>query len=130
MWEISLNKELDENTPVCTIEDMPFTVSGQDAQKVTDIVNNYLKDFAKPKKSDAADNLIQGNTKCLMCDAILGGVLGSFRWGIAHGEGICSNCGYPCRAYHRPQLDGEDMFDRAIPIILQYHPKHISKKEK
>lgn len=31
-------------------------------------------------------------TKCPSCDSELLGMFGSFRWGIIHGVGFCSNC--------------------------------------
>lgn len=43
---------------------------------------------------------------CPCCLATLGGFLtGSFEWGIVHGEGSCSACGWPVKAYHRLYLD-------------------------
>jgi len=29
---------------------------------------------------------------CPNCDAVLGGIFGSFQWGICHGIGFCNNC--------------------------------------
>lgn len=68
---------------------------------------------------------------CVCCGKQQGGdiiasLIGNayFRWGIAHGEGFCSNCGYPARAYH---------FNvgpiKRLPIILQYHPEDLKEWE-
>lgn len=54
-------------------------------------------------------------------DAITGLFLGAtFTWGIAHGEGHCSGCGYPARAYH---------FDvgplKRFEAVLAVHPDEL-----
>ncbi len=32
------------------------------------------------------------NKKCPRCDSELGGIFGSFEWGLVHGSGRCGNC--------------------------------------
>lgn len=71
--------------------------------------------------------------KCVCCGDVQGGsfedsmmaFLGvgkasRFTWGLAHGEGHCSNCKWPARAYH---------FDvgpiKRFGAILQYHPDEL-----
>lgn len=75
-----------------------------------DAMAEYFKHFAKPKGV------------CIKCGARLGGLLGSFRWGIQHGEGECSQCGYPARGYHRDV--GPIEF---LPMVLQYHPNELEE---
>lgn len=63
---------------------------------------------------------------CPGCGTRLTGLLGSFTWGLVHGEGHCRSCGYPCRAYHRPKDDnGEAIFESALQAILPYHPDDL-----
>lgn len=67
---------------------------------------------------------------CLCCGAKQGGdmvasVLGiaRFRWGLAHGEGYCSDCGYPGRAYH---YNVGPL--KRLEAIFQYHPDELVAK--
>lgn len=39
--------------------------------------------------------------ECVDCGARLGGLIGSFGWGIVHGLGECGSCGFPYQYYHR-----------------------------
>ena len=66
--------------------------------------------------------LTKNNTvACCGCGANLTGLLlGTFTWGMAHGEGFCGRCRYPTRMYH---FVGERRF--AFP--LQYHPDELIK---
>lgn len=43
--------------------------------------------------------------ECVECGQQLGGLLGSFRWGIQNGHGECAACGYPYVYYHRHELE-------------------------
>lgn len=96
----------------CTIEDLGIMLSGPDAHLTIAEINDYLKIFAPP-----------GN--CPSCNSKLGGLMGSFSWGLCHGEGQCS-CGWPCRGYHRPKnKDGEEIFTTALPVALPYHPSEF-----
>lgn len=73
--------------------------------------------------------------KCVGCDEPLTGFLGlltgrgGFEWGIAHGEGRCSNCGWPCTAHHFVRKKVGDQYEQVITLrnfILQYHPANVS----
>lgn len=69
----------------------------------------YLKQFLPPGP-------------CVCCKQQLGGLFGSFTWGLAHGEGFCGGCRYPARAFHR--------FEPGSPVlsfsfVLQYHPSEL-----
>ena len=78
----------------CTIEDIGLKITGQDAPPLIESVNKYLSDFAAPKR-EGEGNILLGNHLCLKCGRHLTGAMGTFRWGIANGEGSCSNCGWP-----------------------------------
>lgn len=58
---------------------------------------------------------------CICCGAMLAGLLGSFCWGLAHGEGACGRCGYPARAIHH--IEGVGILHT---FVLQYHPDELS----
>lgn len=105
----------------CTLDDIGMSITGDDAQPVVDACNKYLRDFA--------------GTICPKCGSKLGGFLGSFTWGIVHGEGICTGgltgekCGWPARGYHDIKDDqGEAIFEQRLPIALAYHPDVVESR--
>lgn len=80
-------------------------------------LDEYLSDFLPP------------SGKCVNCDSALGGLLGSFTWGIVHGEGFCALCGYPGAAHHFiKDSDGSDLLT-IRNMILQYHPQALTRAE-
>ena len=112
--------------PKCVMGDIGMEITGEDAPPVVEALNDYLSRFAAPICKDG-----NGATtyRCLNCDRDLSGLLGSFQWDIASGEGKCSNCGWPCRAHHYPKDATGDIFDRALEVILQYHPNNVTHKD-
>lgn len=48
----------------------------------------------------------------------------TFTWGLAHGEGFCSKCKYPARAYHR-DIGPIVRFEK----VLAYHPDELRERE-
>ena len=114
---------------VCTIDAIGMKITGDDAQPLIEALNEYLSVFAAPVKRDNA-NFLQGGTQCLNCERALSGALGTFKWGLQEGEGACSNCGWPCRALHRPKDEHGDIFDGTLEFILQYHPNHGDERRK
>ena len=110
----------------CTVSDIGLEVTGQDAAIVIQALDEYLAAFAKPVRSATGGEII-GRHDCLNCSGRLDGFIGTFQWGIVHGEGKCIKCGWPARAYHRPKLDGEEIFDGPLQRILQYHPDFIKE---
>lgn len=91
-------------------------------------VNEYLAGFVKPVILGEGENRYQ---VCFHCGWTVSkgfhSLLGmprhaAFEWGLVHGEGHCSNCHYPARAYHRPKgKDGEELFS-LTGMFLQYMP--------
>jgi len=114
---------------VCTMADIGLTITGEGAEPICDAISEYLSVFAKPVLHDGTTGGMLGNFDCLNCGERLDGFLGTFTWGIAHGEGKCSKCGWPCRAYHNPKDAEGDIFDRRLQIILQYHPSGVEMPE-
>jgi hypothetical protein len=95
--------------PVMLTAEVFLTAEG-DPQAVAEYMaasNEYLKHFVEPRKDG----------KCFHCGVLLGGMFGSFVFGITHGEGICGKCGWPARTYH----DVPDAFTLRN-YILQYMP--------
>lgn len=70
--------------------------------------------------------------KCLGCGHPLGGMFaglfgpGGFRWGIAHGEGHCSYCGWPGRAHHFVRRPDGTVIATLRNFILMYHPVNVN----
>jgi hypothetical protein len=74
-----------------------------------------------PLRFDAHDNPV-----CVGCGlALTGFLIGTFTWGLANGEGYCSHCGYPARAFHR--FTYEDGSPTLIRCVLQYHPSVLAQ---
>lgn len=93
---------------------------GPEADAAMKRLDDYLQAFVK------ADD----HGKCVCCGEqqggdMIAGLLGKakFRWGLAHGEGFCSECGYPGRALH---YIGEGKDEMRLSLILQYHPEGLS----
>jgi len=71
--------------------------------------------------------------ECIGCGRVIAAAnvleafaLATFTYGLAHGEGSCSNCGYPARANHYPIGDAPGLrFDR----VLQYHPDELEERQ-
>ena len=61
---------------------------------------------------------------CRGCGMSLSGLLGTFTWGIVHGEGYCSHCLMPVRMYHRIMDGDEEVMSFTLP--LQYHASGLS----
>jgi len=96
-----------------TPESIGIVVGEQNAAttKALESLNAYLKAFIS-------------QTNCPGCDSPIGGILGSFRWGICSGEGYCNQCGYLMRAVHKIKD-----FGTISNLILPYHPDILEEKE-
>lgn len=133
MGKINLKELQEKNFPCATVDDLPFDLTTKkDAEKskrakeqkkyFIKTINEYLKDFIP-------------NDNCINCEKALGGIFGTFDWGLAHGEGFCSNCGYPARGKHYIKLkklvvDGKEENRLTLPFILQYHPNTLKQRGK
>jgi len=111
----------------CTIDEIGLEITGEDAPPIIKQINKYLHAFASPIKKPGEPGMMTGSKLCIGCGLQLDGVLGTFTWGITNGAGFCSNCGWPCHAYHRPKdSEGERIFTSDLQVVLQYHPGEIS----
>jgi hypothetical protein len=69
-------------------------------------LGEYLNAFLAPVFDDEKTHV-----KCPCCGSrvygggILDALLGTFEWGIVHGDGFCSRCKWPIRMYHFVDLD-------------------------
>ncbi len=115
---------------VCTIADIGFEITGSDAPLLIAAINKYLSVFAKPVRRNGGAEFVVGSHECLKCGKPLSGLLGTFQWGLVNGEGSCSECGWPARAYHEPADDEGKIFDRILEIVLQYHPDNVTATNK
>ncbi len=109
MSEFKTIRELREaQLPRATIDDigkLSATNDTDEAAKIvaeaTEEINRYLASFTPGP--------------CPGCGAELGGIFGSFQWGICTGEGACARCEYPARGQHASKyLTGS--------FVLPYHP--------
>lgn len=121
---INLKKLQNKNLPHATIESLPLELkwSGKDGrtkeakkakEKFIKVMNNYLYDFLPSQK----------DVPCVNCSEPQAGIFGCFQWGLAHGEGYCSKCGYPARGCHYPdRIVTSWEGSGRLNLILQYHP--------
>ncbi|MFH1569121.1 MAG: hypothetical protein ABIL09_14095, partial [Gemmatimonadota bacterium] len=94
------------SVPHCTFDAIIKVRDGEIADADKRAIDEYLYRFADP-----------AGGKCVSCGEVLGGVLGTFEFGIIHGEGRCGECGWPARAVHR-----DVGIIACFEAILQYHP--------
>ena len=127
---INIQAARERNLPHCTAASVGLVISVNEdataeehaeaqeaADKVMASLDIYLEEFADT------------GGKCPNCDLSLGGFIGTFTWGLCHGEGNCS-CGWPCRGAHYPKdANGGDMFYRGLDIVLPYHPDFVEARE-
>ena len=115
-----------ENPRVATLDSLGANISSKGdpdspefkaaKEKLVNATNEYLKIFVAPDEEK----------RCICCDKLLGGLLGTFEYGLAHGEGKCSECGYPARANHYVEIP--DLGEMSFVNILQYHPDQLKPR--
>ena len=115
----------------CTAEDIGITAADQSDEAAALIakIDEYLSHFAAPNPSDkqqSGSSMILGTSVCPNCSSALDGFMGSFQWGMVHGEGICAHedCGWPCRAKH----EISDVFEQPVEMVLAYHPSEVKTR--
>ena len=98
------------DAPICTPEDADLDIGDRSPEEAADI-RAYFSNFVAPIPSP------NGRGACVHC-----GTEWIFTWGLAHGAGHCTTCGWPARLYHFiKDRNGADLLtyrDRA----LQYRP--------
>ena len=94
--------------------------------EIVEALNKYFEPFAAIDVP--ADNAKEFDSPCLGCGESQVGLLrGRFTWGIAHGEGHCSNCGWPARMYHDIR-DSDGVRLMYFRLLLQYHPDCVAQE--
>lgn len=121
--KLSVSELKAKNLSHCVLEDV-FKIEQkidkptESIEKTITEINAYLSIFAKPERDE------QNYQLCLCCGERLSGILGTFRYLIVHGEGECSECGWPARANH---YDFGPV--KAFEGVLQYHPDEVREKQ-
>lgn len=101
-----------------------FKVDGDMSEADAAAMDSYFSKFVMPEAGRSDET-----TKCIGCGAILtGGIIGvllgaTFTYGLVHGEGFCSKCGWPARANH---YDVGPI--KRLVCVLQYHPSGLKLK--
>ncbi|NIR76735.1 MAG: hypothetical protein GWN53_17025 [Gammaproteobacteria bacterium] len=99
----------------------------EEIARTMEAARKYFRMFAEPMKKDGATGMMIGGVLCIGCGEVLNGFMGTFQYGIVHGEGTCSNCGYPCRTHHYiKDEDGEELLS-LTGYLLQYHPDELKE---
>jgi hypothetical protein len=109
---------------------------GEDAAKIAAAFDKYFAPFAQPpgEKKEDGSYIPKEGQPCLNCGEMLTGLMahligsGGFEWGIAHGEGRCSNCHWPARLYHFITDDAGEKIVTIRNILLQYHPDVVTRR--
>ena len=94
----------------------------------------YLENFLEPtfKANSDGENATITCPACgahLMGSGIMDALLSSFQWGLAHGEGFCTDCRWPIRMYHFIRLDGEDKQRIIFPMAHRCYSDNDHKVE-
>ena len=103
----------------CTID--LFSGSKDLSESAQSRLAGYLEGFHAPTHKENKDGKTATITcpKCgshLLGGGIMDALLSTFIWGIAHGEGFCSECDWPIRMYHFVKLDGDDKHRFEFPL--------------
>ena len=121
-------ESLRDNVPRATWTD--FLSEGDDGERrLTDDekagMNEHFAHFMVPPRDEDNNELCPGCGKQMK-----GGVGGyllecvgaavSVKWGLAHGEGFCSGCGWPYRVYHYSVGP-----IKKLVLGLPYHPAEL-----
>lgn len=120
----------------CLPADVGLTYTDETEQWVKDACEAYFAQFDAPIYGENAPGIMMSKVRC-SCGRPLGGFIGSFTWGIVFGEGFCSNCKRPGRAYHTLRDAQGEKFADFGPVILLYRidekplpDEHVEGKER
>lgn len=109
-----------EAVRACLPSDVGLVFADDAEQWLKNACEAYFAHFDAPRIADRTSNIMVSSWEC-SCGRPLGGFVGTFTWGICHGEGFCGNCRRPGRAVHRliDPRDGTE-FASLGPIMLLY----------
>lgn len=122
---------MEATTPVeprpCTPQDVGIQYTDETTQWVKDACEKYFSQFDAPRYGENDGGILMSKVRC-SCGRPLGGFIGSFTWGLAFGEGSCSNCKRPGRAYHRLCDEQGGVFADFGPVILLYRVELLEQE--
>jgi len=120
--KFNLNKLKAKQLPHVAASDFIAPKEGMESESkpAMEAAEKYLHQFVKSDCCIGCSSQLGAKD---ICDLILKAP--TFVWGIEHGEGFCSKCGYPARAHHDIPNVG-----RIQNLILQYHPDELNSTEK
>lgn len=102
------------NLPKATPADVGIDFTDTTTEELRATLTEYFGHFV---------GRVDGKFSCPCCAGT-----GTFTWGIAHGEGHCTTCGWPHRAYHFIKDKNGEQIMRHV-TILAYHPSELSRRE-
>lgn len=116
-----------KNLPHCTF-DAVISFYGIEITPKDDTTPEEAAELVKEIRAEFdkyAAGFLPPASNCITCGARLGGLFGSFTWGMENGEGECGECHYPARGHHH-QDRGAGLTLRNC--ILQYHPDALTTR--
>jgi hypothetical protein len=91
-------------------------------------LDDYFSHFAAIEIKEVDGKKEIADQKCCGCGDYLTGFLrGTWRWGIAHGVGECSKCGWPSHGHHFVKDAGGEDVVALRNFILQVHPDFVEQ---
>jgi len=93
-------------------------------------IERYLDDFDLDTYDEENERRLCPGCKSTLSGNGLSSLLSStFVWGLVHGEGYCSHCGWLCRAYHVPKHEGKPIIEDGEPVVNVLPYKSLELKE-
>lgn len=93
-------------------------------------LDDYFSHFAAVEVKEENGKPEMQLQQCCGCGKTLTGIFGTWRWGIAHGVGECSSCGWPSHGHHFiKDAAGEDVAT-IHNFILQVHPDFVERRQR
>lgn len=95
-------------------------------------LDDYFSHFAAVEIKDDKQGKPQiQDQACIGCGESLTGFLrGTWRWGIAHGVGECSKCGWPSHGHHFIKDEAGEEVLTLRNFILQVHPDFVERRKR
>ena len=94
------------------------------SDEARDRLDEYLRSFLEPQfrhdKDDEPNAIVCPSCKGhIYSGGIMDALMSGFQWEIVHGEGFCSECGWPIRMYHFVKLDGDEEKRLVFPLAFR-----------
>lgn len=93
-------------------------------------LDGYFSHFAAVEVKEENGKPEMQPQKCIGCGRLLTGILGTWRWGIAHGVGECSSCGWPSHGHHFIKDEAGEHVATIHNFILQVHPDFVEQRQR